>query len=62
MYKVLVICSFLATTFFNVAVAGNSGLCPNDTGYYYTNYKSRNPQPGGFVSDGAFVEETVYIT
>ena len=44
-----------------VALADTSDLCPDESGYYYTNYKTRNPQTGGFVADGAYVSEGVFI-
>jgi carbonic anhydrase/acetyltransferase-like protein (isoleucine patch superfamily) len=32
--------------------------CPGETGYYFTNYRIRNPQKGGFVSNQAYVNDT----
>ena len=44
--------------------AATSDLCPGQEGYYFTNYKIRNPTKGGFVSYDATVDESgenVYI-
>lgn len=43
--------------------AATSPKCPGESGYYFTNYKQRNPQQGGFVSYSADVidDEEVYI-
>lgn len=44
--------------------ADKSSKCPGETGYYFTNSKSKNPEIGGFVSYSADVDESggdVYI-
>ncbi|MBI2519626.1 MAG: hypothetical protein HYV97_04390 [Bdellovibrio sp.] len=41
----------------SVALAETSPLCPDEEGYYYTNYRIRNPQKGGFVSNESFVDD-----
>lgn len=54
----------LLNTPFNSAQAASvtSSKCPNQTGYYYTNDKSkRNPRKGGFVSESANVGDYVFI-
>ena len=38
--------------------ANTSPLCPNESGFFYTNYRVRNPTQGGFVSDQAFVQDS----
>lgn len=39
-----------------------SSKCPGESGYYYTNYRSkRNPRRGGFVGNGANVGDHVFI-
>lgn len=44
------------------AQAASSNKCPGQSGYYYTNDKSkRNPRKGGFVSDSANVGDNVFI-
>lgn len=40
------------------AVAATSPQCPGEEGYYFTNYKRRNPTQGGFVSNKADVQDT----
>ncbi len=37
--------------------ASTSPKCPGEDGYYFTNYKKRNPQQGGFVSNSADVND-----
>lgn len=39
------------------AFAATSPKCPGETGIAFTNYKRRNPQEGGFVSDQADVDD-----
>lgn len=52
----------LATVFLvslsNHALAETSSQCPGEEGYYFTNYKHRNPTRGGFVSNRADVQDT----
>ena len=43
------------------AYAETSTACPGETGYIYTNDRNRNPREGGFVSDSAHVEDSVFI-
>lgn len=38
--------------------AATSSNCPGEEGYYFTNYKHRNPTQGGFVSNKADVQDT----
>ena len=40
------------------AYSATSPSCPGEEGYYFTNYKRRNPQQGGFVSNKADVQDT----
>ena len=44
-------------SFATASLADTSPLCPNESGYFYKNYRQRNPTQGGFVSDQAFVED-----
>lgn len=32
--------------------------CPGEKGYYFVNYRHRNPTQGGFISDQAYVNDT----
>lgn len=42
--------------------AASSPRCPDESGYYYTNYNERgNPREGGFVSYTAFVDSTTEV-
>jgi len=40
------------------SLAATSRECPGEEGYYFTNYKRRNPTQGGFVSNKADVQDT----
>lgn len=40
------------------SLAATSPQCPGEEGYYFTNYKRRNPTQGGFVSNKADVQDT----
>lgn len=40
------------------ASTSTSSKCPGETGYYFINYKHRNPTQGGFVSNKADVQDT----
>jgi carbonic anhydrase/acetyltransferase-like protein (isoleucine patch superfamily) len=44
--------------FINYSLASTSSKCPGEEGYYFTNYKHRNPTQGGFVSNKADVQDT----
>jgi len=45
-----------------LSYAATSSKCPGESGYIYTNDKSkRNPREGGFVSDSANVSDHVFI-
>jgi carbonic anhydrase/acetyltransferase-like protein (isoleucine patch superfamily) len=39
------------------AYAEKSSKCPGEEGYYFTNFKIRNPTAGGFVAHTAFVSD-----
>ncbi|MGB0454088.1 MAG: hypothetical protein ACPGJV_10280 [Bacteriovoracaceae bacterium] len=43
------------------AIAATSGLCPGEQGYYFENYRHRNPQRGGFVANTAYIGEHVFL-
>lgn len=42
----------------NLVQAETSSSCPGEEGFYFTNYKRRNPTLGGFVSYQASVDDT----
>ena len=44
----------LASSF---SMAAYSDLCPGQEGYYFKNYRHRNPQQGGFVAYTAYADE-----
>ncbi|MFP5387304.1 MAG: hypothetical protein ACLGHN_14595 [Bacteriovoracia bacterium] len=50
-------CLFLMCVFSSVVFAESSPKCPGEDGYFFTNYKRRNPTVGGFVSNTAFVND-----
>jgi len=59
MIKILLLISFIPSLIF---AGTSSSKCPGETGYFYTNNKSkRNPRKGGFVSDSANVSDFVFI-
>lgn len=39
-------------------LAATSSRCPGEEGYFYVNYRHRNPTNGGFVSHNAYVDDT----
>lgn len=51
----------LLPIFSEIAIAETSPLCPGETGYYYVNYRRRNPTAGGFVSNEAYADDSDYI-
>lgn len=54
MKMILVFTLFLGV---NDLIAATSPSCPGQEGYFYTNYRRRNPQAGGFVANTAYVED-----
>lgn len=42
----------------SIILADTSSKCPNEDGYFYTNYRERNPTKGGFISNQAYVEDS----
>jgi len=60
---ILIISFFFSSMLFSTpSWSDTSALCPGETGYLYTNYRStRNPRVGGFVSDSAYVGDYVFI-
>lgn len=58
MLKIFLLLIFLPSSL----LAETSPKCPGQSGYFYTNNKSkRNPRKGGFVSDSANVGDHVFI-
>ncbi|XZG71026.1 hypothetical protein ACTSKR_03905 [Chitinibacteraceae bacterium HSL-7] len=57
----LVLPALLVLLPLSFAYAETSARCGGESGYYFTNDRKTNPRKGGFVADGAYVDENAFV-
>lgn len=57
-FAVVLVSALISSALVSTAQAETSSQCPGEEGYFFVNYKHRNPTKGGFISNEADVQDT----